>query len=297
VLCERWELAGALRYDYEGKDADIRRTFEQSGFIVPISSVRAGEHFDEWLPRASLSYRFSRAITSYVLAARGFKAGGFNLTAPAGAVAFGPETSWTYEAGIKTAWLEDRLQIDAAVFHIDWKDMQLSQFDATTGGFVTNAGDATSQGVEVEATGKPCEELALFAGGGLLDTEFDRFVDQFGTDVSGRDLPFAPDATANTGAQWSHEVRRDLTLFARAEAFWVGRFFYDAGNRESERYELVNFRLGCAGRRWRLEGWIRNAFEENWVPVALQANPADPTFFVGESAAPRTFGVTLRVTF
>lgn len=294
---ERWELAGALRYDYENKQANLRRVFEQGGFTVPISMLRQREDFDEVLPRASLSYRWCESVKTYALAARGFKAGGFNLTAPAAQVAFGPETSWTYEAGVKTTWLDDDLEANVSVFWVDWDDMQLSQFDPSFGGYVTNAGQANSRGAEIELRARPVDELALFGGLGFLDTEFDRFTDQFGRDVSGRSLPFAPDATANVGGQLTLPLNDGLTGYARAEYFYVGEFFYDAGNGESERYDLANFRLGVAAKQWRIEGWLNNAFDERYVPIALQVNPADPTMFVGESAAPLTFGVTLRLTF
>ncbi|MFQ5504147.1 MAG: TonB-dependent receptor [Planctomycetota bacterium] len=291
------ELTTALRYDSESKKAKIRRQFEAGGFVVPTADTRPSETFDELLPRFSAAYRWSAAVMTYGLAARGFKAGGFNLTAPTGQESFGPETSWTYEAGVKTSFLEDRLGANVALFHIEWDDMQLSQFDSSTGGFVSNAGEAQSRGVELELTARPVSGLEVSGAFGWLDTEFERFTDQFGQDVSGRHLPFAPHTTSSFGAQYSAELSRDLELFLRSDYFHLGEFFYDAGNLGGERYELANFRLGLGGALWRLEVWIRNAFDQRYVPVAFQPSPADPRLFVGESAAPRTFGLTLRLTF
>jgi outer membrane receptor protein involved in Fe transport len=77
----------------------------------------------------------------------------------------------------------------------------------------------------------------------------------------------------------------------------VGQFYYDAGNLGAERYELAHFRCGIAARNWRVDGWMRNAFDERYIPVAFQPNPADPSSFVGESAAPRTYGVSVALTF
>ena len=86
-------------------------------------------------------------------------------------------------------------------------------------------------------------------------------------------------------------------MFARAEYFFIGNFSYDAGNRGNESYELANFRLGVGGEHWRVDFWLNNAFDHDYVAVAFQPNPADPTQFVGESSAPRTYGFTVRLTF
>ena len=75
----------------------------------------------------------------------------------------------------------------------------------------------------------------------------------------------------------------------------LGTFYYDAGNRESERFGLLNLRVGVGGEHWRVECWVRNALDTEYVPVAFQPNPGDPSAFVGESGAPRTFGLTFNL--
>lgn len=294
---ESWEFTGALRYEYESKDADIDRRYLVMGFPATQASTSADESFDEILPRLSVSYQWSEELMAYVLAARGFKAGGFNLTAPSGSETFGPEKSWTYEAGFRSSSREGKVVVAGSLFFIEWDDMQLSQFNAQTGGYVTNAGQSTSMGAEIEIVSRPIEGVQLFAGVGVLDTEFDRFTDQFGADVSGKDLPFAPENSGNVGIQVSKPIDDGLTCYVRAEHFHVGDFFYDAGNLKAESYNLTNFRVGLGGEQWRIDGWIRNAFDNDYIPVAFQPNPGDPTAFVGESAAPQTYGVTLRVRF
>ena len=296
-----WEFTGALRYDYEDKEARIRRNFTNNFGTFPTASTDASEDYDELLPRASVAYQASENALVYAMAARGFKAGGFNLTAPTGREAFGVETSWNYELGVKTNWEDDRIRANVAVFHIDWEDMQLSQFDSNSGGYVQNAGESTSQGIEVELSGRPFEDIEqfeVFASAGWTSTEFDSFVDSFGTDVSGRNLPFAPERTTSVAAQWTDTVADDGTRgFLRAEYSHIGKFFYDASNLGSERYELVNLLVGAGGKNWSIEGGIRNVFDERYIPVAFQANPANANFFVGENAAPRTIGVSFRITF
>ncbi len=291
------ELSGAIRYDYEDKKAGINRVFDVGGFASPLGSTSQERSFERVLPRASVSFRPDEDVTSYFTVARGFKAGGFNLTAPGGQESFGNETSWTYELGTKSRWLDDRVQANAAVFFVDWEDMQLSQFDPSAGGYVSNAGESTSQGVELELTAALSDELTVFGTAGYLDTEFDRFTDQFGQNAAGNSLPFAPDWTFGAGAQYATRLTESCAAFARIDYFHVGRFYYDAGNLGGDRYDLTNLRIGVDHDRWRIDLFLQNAFDEDYIPIAFQANPGDPTQFVGQNGAPRTFGLSLRLTF
>jgi iron complex outermembrane recepter protein len=77
----------------------------------------------------------------------------------------------------------------------------------------------------------------------------------------------------------------------RAEVAVYGRYFYDPANTASQdTYSLANFRAGIRGNRWFAEGWVRNAFDTHYVPIAFEF-PNQQSGFVGESGAPVTFGV------
>ena len=297
TIDERLDLTAGVRYDYEDKDADITNTFLVGGFPVAMSARDESESFDEVVPEFSVGYHLSDDALLYARAAKGFKAGGFNLSAPAGNESFDTETSWTYEIGAKTSWLDDALIVNAALFYIDWDDLQLSLFDINSGGYIDNAGGATSQGVELEVAARVAEGVELFAGFGYTDAEFDSFVDQFGGDNSGNNLAFVPETTFNAGAQLNGPIGMSAKWFARGEYVNFGTYYLDAGNRESESFGLANFRVGVEWHNVRLEGWIRNAFDVEYVLVAFQPSPFDPTAFVGENGAPQTFGLTVSVQF
>ena len=291
------EVAGAVRYDYENKKAGINRVFDVGGFASPLGSTSQERSFERVLPRAGVSFRPDEEVTTYLTVARGFKAGGFNLTAPAGQESFGNETSWTYELGAKSRWLDDRVQANAAVFFVDWDDMQLSQFDAAAGGFVSNAGESTSQGVELELSAEVSDELTVFGTAGYLETEFDRFTDQFGQDATGNSLPFAPDWTFGAGAHYERQISGEYAALLRVDYFHTGQFYYDAGNLGGDRYDLLNLRAGLDCGDVRFDLFLHNVLGEDYVPIAFQANPGDPTQFVGQNGAPRTVGVSLSVRF
>ncbi|MFT4842041.1 MAG: iron complex outermembrane receptor protein [Planctomycetota bacterium] len=293
MLRSGFEAAVAVRYDYESRDAEINRTF--SGF--GIGGSRGDRSFERILPRASIAYRCSEDFKSYFSVARGFKAGGFNLTAPTGSESFGTETSWTYELGAKTQWFDDRLTANAAIFLIDWDDMQLSQFDPTAGGFVSNAGKSTSQGVELELAGQISKGWTVFGTAGYLDTKFGRASDQNGS-VRGNNLPFAPKMTFGAGTQYSHKLDNGHDIFARIDWFHVGEFSYDASGAATERYNLTNLRVGYTLKNVRLEGFVSNLLDEEYVGIAFDADPRPAvTSYVGQNGTPRTYGLSMSVTF
>lgn len=295
-VSESVELTGGLRYDYEDKEADLRHTFVTGGFTAVDDRRSFDEDFDEISPSASLLWKAADDVNVYASIARGFKAGGFNLAAPNDQFFFEPETSWSYELGVKHALTED-IDVRVAVFLIDWDDMQLSLFDPAAGGYVANAGESQSRGVELEVDARLAEGWSAYATAGFLDTEFDEFTDSFGLDDAGNDLPFAPEHTLAVGLQHARPVADGLTLEANVEAQRTGEFYYDPSNLEAESFTLVAASIGVRAANWRFALFGRNLLDEDYVPIAFQSNPADPTFFVGENAAPRTYGVTLGFSF
>ena len=290
------EFDVGVRVDYEAKDATLDHTFE--GFTVaPTQDL--DESYSQVVPRASVTWNISEDAIAYVSAATGFKAGGFNLSAPTtDQFAFEPEESVTYELGTKQSFADDRFELGASLFYIDWEEMQLSLFDPVAGGYVDNGGESRSRGVEIEARSQlVAEGLDLIGGWALADTEFDRGVVINGTDVSGNDLILAPEETWNLGLQYALEVRRDVVGFIRADWTDVGTFFYDPENLESESYDLLNLQVGFQSEDLFASLWVRNALDKEYVPVAFNAGSASSPSFIGESGAPQAFGMTLRLSF
>lgn len=288
-----FELGLGLRYDHEAKDADLRRTFDAGGMTVSDVSHSLSDSYDEVVPEVSLKKDLGERTMAYTRIAKGFKAGGFNLDAPTGKLAFEPETCWTWELGAKSSLLDDRLHLSAAVFYVDWEDMQLSLFDNVVGGYVDNVGEAESRGFELEARAEALEGLELFGGFGYTDATFDSYTDTYGQDVAGNTLPFVPETTWNVGGTVFLGEDRDRAWFLHAALVGVGSYYYDAGNRQKEDFKLLDLRAGVRREHWGLELWVKNALDEEYVQIAFQPSTQDPSSFVGESGAPMTLGITL----
>lgn len=294
----RVDLTVGVRADRERKTADLRTYFEPQ--IAPAATVSAEETWTNVSPNASLAWRVDSGSMVYVSSGRGFKAGGFNPTAPASSESYDEERTWNTEAGVKRTWAGGRVITNAAVFYIDWTDLQLNLPIPTAPGqfYISNVGGATSRGAELELTARATAGVDVFGSFGYTRARFSDGSMSSGADVSGKTIPFTPEYTAAAGIQVSRDVRPGARAFGRAEIVRHGAFQYDDANTAGqEAYSLVNLRAGVTVRRISVEGWIKNAFDTRYVPTAFAYPGLAPSGFVGETGRPRTFGVSLSVGF
>ncbi|MDD5261301.1 MAG: TonB-dependent receptor [Methylacidiphilales bacterium] len=299
---DKLDFTFGLRCDWEQKDANFQTTTTVPlpppfGGVFP-SSVAASKDYTDVSPHFGLGYHVTKDHLVYATVTQGYKAGGFNASAPAGSESYGEEHTWDYELGCKTEWLNKRLLANLSLFYIDWRNIQTNQPNPASPGqfYIANAGAAASKGVELELTARPVAGLDIFGGFGYTDARFLSGSTDSGVNIGGNRLQYAPEFTANAGTQYSLALCKEMTAYARAEVIACGSYEYNnQNNAGQEAYTLANFRLGVRGVRWFAEGWIKNAFDTNYVPVAFTYN--SPAGLIGESGAPMTCGVRAGVNF
>ena len=287
-------LSVGVRGDYEDKSADLR-SFTVPAGLGAVTTQMLSDDFSELSPHASASFRVAPDQLTYVVIARGYKAGGFNAASPVGTERFEQETSWNYEAGWKGTWLDHKLRTNLAAFHTRWTDLQLNVPAMVPGQFyLANVGSAASRGVEFEVVARPAAGWEVFGNAGWLSAKFRSGSQSEGRSVAGNRVPLSPKYTASGGAQYSFLIKPDLTAFVRGEVMVFGKYYYDDHNSRSQGlYSLANFRVGLRGRQWSAEAWVRNAFDEVYVPLAIPYPGLAPSGFVGESGAPVTMGASV----
>jgi iron complex outermembrane receptor protein len=298
TLGENFDLTVGARVDHENKEADLN-TFYEPAFIAG-NQVTVEKGFSNVSPQFAASYRFQPNRMVYASAGRGFKAGGFNPASPAGSEAYGEERAWHVESGIKTVLADGRLSANAAVFFIDWSDLQLNVPNPAVPAqfFVTNIGSAKSKGVEFELNARPHPNVDVFATVGYTHARFGDGTSSGGVNVSGNELPSTPDYTTTLGAQLSRDLTPAINIYGRGEIWFNGGFQYnDANTQGQESYSLANFRVGARGRYMFAEAFLKNAFDTRYIPIAFAYGSFAPSGFVGEMGAPRRYGVRMGVTF
>lgn len=272
---------------------DTKRSFpDQFDFATPtVKQVPAQWYedvFTSLTPSASISYRWNEDVMTYLSYAQGFKGGGWNshfnaVLSPAQLAAlqkFDQEEAETFELGFKLDLAGNTLRLNGAVFKSDYTDMQVTYRGPAPNGvapFLTNAGKASIDGAELEATWAPTSEWIIEGSVGYLDATIDD-LDNIPLAVlppglaEGNRLPFAPEL--QVGASIGYTARAgNLILTPRISAAYQDETFFDASNTpeiaQRDPFTVVNASLGLEsdGGRWRLTLGVNNATDEVY-PIA-----------------------------
>lgn len=280
------EVTAGLRFNHEERDFE----YDWSGLAgmgMPDSSGTASKDFDAWLPKLAIGYKGFEHVTPYVSAAKGYKSGGFNIQNEPGK-SYDAEFTWSYEAGTKTSWLDDRLEINLAAFLIKWEDMQVL-VPAFPDFSVKNAAKATSKGLEAELRTRPIRQLELTGALGYTRAVFDDY-QKGDRDLSGKIAPNVPEFSAQFGGTY----RFDNSLFIGADYMRTGAVYQDAENSKAlDAYQTVNAKLGYEAENWDVSLWGKNIFGEEYITRAFTMNGA----WYARAGDPRTFGVSARIRF
>jgi iron complex outermembrane receptor protein len=179
------------------------------GFVVPVlapldATTRPSETFKKLTWRLALDHNFTDDIMGYISYNRGFKSGVYNHSdfTPT-QVAVRPEVLDAYEVGVKSKWLDHRVQVNAAAFYYDYKNIQVSRIDATTTATQTleNAAKEEIYGLDLDLVIQASEALQLRAGANWLHAKYTDFEDASGfvVDENGFVTPASINATGTRG--------------------------------------------------------------------------------------------------
>jgi iron complex outermembrane receptor protein len=196
-LVPKWKLTAGGRL-FRTK-VDITTTSE--GFstypgdpsVTPSSTSEHGFN-----PKLSLAYAASPDLMVYALGSEGFRFGSPNtpgLSAYAIPSGSKSDTLRNYELGTRSRWDDGRLTLDATLFWLDWRDIQLRLQTPDYIAYSTNGGKASSKGVEIAATWKPTDAFTWQASVTAQRARLgqDLYILYYGTAPKGSRLPGSSD--------------------------------------------------------------------------------------------------------
>ena len=126
---------------------------------------------------AGLDWQALERLLLYAKTSTGFRAGGTNQRSNP-ALPYAPETVTDYEIGAKSEWFDQRLRVNLAVYHSNYKDIQRTISVIEAGSLVTevqNAAAAKINGVELEVTARPLRPLKLSAFTAYTAPKYDSY--------------------------------------------------------------------------------------------------------------------------
>lgn len=230
-----FSITGGVRaFDFERNDRSAG-----NGVFWGNYDVSGGIDTSDSIFRANVSYKPRQDALIYAGWSQGFRLGraqglsppncdanndarvdGMSLTVAA-ATNVDSDTVDSYEIGGKFK-LGSRIYVDTALFRMDWKDIPVNVRPVATCPLTINAGEARSQGVELQARMRMTDSLSIDLGGSYIKAELTADVPLAGF-RDGFRLP-APKYNGNLGVQQEFSVA-GREAFVRFDAIYIGNFY------------------------------------------------------------------------
>ena len=275
-------------------------------FLGPIAPLYSDERTDEnfsWL--LGLEWKTAEDVLVYGNLTTGYRAGGYSLPFAGAATTFDPEDIFAQELGIKSRWLDGRLQVNAAVFHFQYDDVQVNVDDADSPlvPITRNIGKQENLGAELDVEWVPADHWLIKQGLGWLDAEYqdtDRVISTYAGPVplEGKEPVNSPQWTYNGMVQYRRPVLGDWNATLGVDYRWVDERFLEATNQPFDKvddYWVANARAALVSPdgRWEVTVYGTNLFDEEYITYINNIS-----FFalqiLGEK---RTVGATLAYHF
>ena len=330
---DRFKIIGGARYNEEKKDisvvsgtsgltaADTPFSFREDGglgrpidgFTFPPPTPMGQHNFDKVTWRAGFEYGVADNQFFYVNSSTGFLSGGLSNDGSS----FDQQNSEAFELGYKSRWLDDRLQVNVAIYQADYEDLTTQklidldgdgELDQTVS---VNSGDMTAEGAEVEVTWIPADAWTIGAHVSIMNNEFGEFgvvnpfqlldgipaadVNNGFIDLSGETPPWSPEVT------FGASVSYDFDLGSKGQLTPYLQFYYSDGygtddvpiysTQFQDSYSKTDFRLmwSSGEGHWGVTAFIENIEDE---AVLARTQTGGPTGGINSSYIyPQNYGM------
>jgi iron complex outermembrane recepter protein len=283
-----WTLTAGLRYD------------RVNAYLNDILNVVQSSHtFSDPQPKATLSYKWTPDLMTYITYGKGFRTGGFNPETPLSLRLYQNEVSSNYEVGAKATLLDNRLILDAAAFHTDFTNQQFFFSENTDQGIyvaIINIPKTKVNGAEFEAQALATEWLKFLASVGYTNTSISEFSDPA---YNGKQTPQVYGLTTNLSAEATQAVGSSFRMVGRLDYEHRGGVYWDLANQlHTPAKNFVNGRLAFerGDGLWSVAVFCHNMTNER-TPAAVGADDQGNGISLRSANEPRQAGVEIQVRF
>jgi outer membrane receptor protein involved in Fe transport len=274
-------------------------------------------------PKFNLSYKFGPGRLVYATFSRGFRPGGVQRLP--GVAPFGPDYLTNYELGWKTAWFDQHLIFNGAVYYERWKNFQFGFTGQFGLGVTANGGNAEVKGAEGELHWLVTRGLNLTASVAYNDSYLtENYCGALGADgkpitsnpcivpgkapftplaPEGQKLPYTPLWKTQLTARYSVPLASG-TAFVEADQSYQSFMWTNLETRFQTAYGpvpaygITNFSLGLDRNNWDLQLLVKNAFNRYAVSdITSEDTPSTSISLYRNIITPRLIGVQFSQQF
>lgn len=218
-------------------------------------------------------------------------------------ISYKPEYSWNYELGGQISLINNALTTNFALYYIDVKDVQLTQFVQSRGGrMVVNGGKAVSKGFEIGMKARPCTGFYLYANYGFADAKLKDYTTttkvngrEQDVDYSGNYIPFAPRTTFSLGGNITISPKRCPVadrFSIDANFAGTGKIYWEESNAMAQGfYGTLNARAAIEKSIFTIEVWGKNILDRDYYSFVFESMGNH----YGQVAKPARWGASLKI--
>lgn len=353
-ISDATEIAFEGRYDREDRsvsnkvpqvgrsymDSDADGVADTTAAINPARTAITdaipdrSDRFDQFQPKLTLGHDLNDTTRVYGSYGYGFRSGGFNslgskalidtvfnnATVNAGLIVndqYDKEVSRALELGFKGRYMDNRLQLNGALFRTKVDDNQFFEFFAGSFGLmrvVTTIDELELQGAELDFKYAATDALRIDGGFGITDGEIKKNSNRPYT--VGNDAPLTPEYTVNIGVQhtsnWGgveNVIRVDYARVGETDfhtvqdnetrTVWTVPFgalgIANFNKTARDAYQTVDVRYTVNAERWSVSLYGRNVLDEEYLSEVINAPEFGGSFI--HEAAGASYGATMTVNF
>jgi iron complex outermembrane recepter protein len=298
-----WHFTDRFDVQLGARESHNRQTLLESGEGGLFGTLAAVEASNDnsftylFTPR----FKISDDWMVYSRIASGYRAGGPNNPAPGVPLTFKPDTTKNYEIGTKGSWFDNKFSVDASLYYIDWRNIQISEAVNVTG-FVGNGGRAKSQGVELSLESHPFSGLKLTGWVAYDDAVLTQDLPAAAVlagfyGASGDRLPLASRFSASVSVLQSFPLGEATSGFVGATASYVGDRLGDFGAQGTPRQDLpaytkTDLRAGVKHGEWNVDAYLNNLTNRRGL-LNGGVFPGFAYYYI----QPRTVGLSVKRSF
>jgi iron complex outermembrane receptor protein len=256
-------------------------------------------------PKVSISYRPTNSHLFYAEAAQGFRLGGVNIDnrvltppgqgRPLTVSNFQSDSLWSFELGSKSAFMDQKLIVNAAIYYAIWRNMQ-ADLSRTNGlSFTANLGTVINPGLEIETVYAPITNFRMWGNLSWSNPQLTES-SRIAAAISANRLPVVPRLKATIGAEYEMPMGVNTTGFMNVKGDFVGSTRLTNSAMPAamvKSYQSINYRVGVQHRALMVSLYVNNLLNSASNTYAF-GNP----FSLGRVTQvtpmiPRTFGINV----